>query len=119
MTKFKTIDWVYDSTYQWFQADTNSAISGATASSYTPVAGDLAHTLKCNVTAINASGSVAAPSNTSGAVVAPAAPANTVAPALSTTTPVPGAAISVCPVRRVPKQTTTAPRTSVMSDGAQ
>lgn len=82
-------------TYQWFQADTNSAISGATASSYTPVAGDLAHTLKCNVTATNASGSVAAPSNTSGAVVAPAAPANTVAPALSTTTPVPGAAITV------------------------
>ena len=82
-------------TYQWFQADTNAAISGATASSYTPVAGDLAHTLKCNVTATNASGSVAAPSNTSGAVVAPAAPANTLAPALSTTTPAQGAAITV------------------------
>ena len=81
--------------YQWFYADTNAAISGATASGYPPVAGDVGHTLKCIVTATNASGSVSAPSNTSGAVVAAAAPANTLAPALSTTAPAQGAAITV------------------------
>ncbi|GAC1406896.1 MAG: hypothetical protein NVSMB69_06800 [Novosphingobium sp.] len=81
--------------YQWFYADTNAAISGATAASYTPVAGDVGHTLKCIVTANNGSGSVSAPSNVTAATVAPPAPSNTVAPALSTTTAVVGSAISV------------------------
>ena len=82
-------------TYQWFQADTNAAISGATTTSYTPVAGDVGHTLKCIVTATNANGSAAAVSNTSSAVVAAAAPVNTVAPALSTTSPTQGNAVTV------------------------
>ena len=82
-------------TYQWSYADTNAAIGSATASSYTPVAGDVGHTLKCIVTATNGSGSAAAASNATSAVTAPAAPVNTVAPALSTTTPAQGAAISV------------------------
>ena len=60
-------------TYQWAYADTSAAISGATASSYTPVAGDVGHTLKCTVTATNANGSAAAASNTSGAVTATSA----------------------------------------------
>ena len=82
-------------TYQWSYADTSTAIGGATASSYIPVAGDVGHTLKCIVTATNPSGSAAAASNTSSAVTAAAAPVNTVNPALSTTTPAQGAAISV------------------------
>ncbi|WP_295640193.1 SwmB domain-containing protein [Novosphingobium sp.] len=82
-------------TYQWFYTDTNAAISGATAAGYTPIAGDVGHTLKCIVTATNGSGSVSAPSNVTAATVAPPAPSNTVAPALSTTTVVVGSAISV------------------------
>lgn len=55
-------------TYQWYWADTGAAISGATTNSYTPVSGDTGHTLKCTVTAANASGSASANSNTSAAV---------------------------------------------------
>lgn len=54
--------------YQWFYADTSSAIGGATGSSYTPAAGDAGHTLRCTVTATNSSGSTIASSNTSGVV---------------------------------------------------
>jgi|GEM_PF-2248493 len=61
--------------YQWKWADTGAAISGATSASYTPVTGDISHTLKCDVTATNASGSATTSSNTSSAVAA--APANT------------------------------------------
>ena len=80
--------------YQWYRADTSSAISGATSASYTPVAGDVGHTLNCVVTATNGTGSTGASSNTSGAV-ASGAPANNAAPALSTTTPQVGAAITI------------------------
>lgn len=48
-------------TYQWQRCNASGAecvnISGATASSYTPVAADVAHTLTAVVTATNASGS--------------------------------------------------------------
>ena len=59
--------------YQWFYADTSAAIGGATASSYTPAAGDVGHTLRVTVTATNANGASAIGSNTSGAVTATAA----------------------------------------------
>jgi len=63
-------------TYAWWWADgTPAAISGATSSSYTPVAGDIGHTLLCKVTATGSGGtSSAVSSNTSSAVVAAAAP---------------------------------------------
>lgn len=54
--------------YQWFWADTVTPISGATSASYTPVTGDLGHTLARNVTATNAGGSTTASSNVSAAV---------------------------------------------------
>ena len=59
--------------YQWWWADgTPAAISGATSSSYTPVAGDAGHTLLCKVIATSSGGtSSAVSSNTSSAVVAP------------------------------------------------
>lgn len=57
-------------TYQWYWADTNAAISGATASTYVLVSGDVGHTLKCVVTATNAAGSTTASSNTSTTVTA-------------------------------------------------
>jgi prepilin-type N-terminal cleavage/methylation domain-containing protein len=62
-------------TYAWWWADgTPAAISGATSSSYTPVAGDIGHTLLCKVTATGSGGtSSAVSSNTSSAVVAAAA----------------------------------------------
>lgn len=70
------------------------AISGATSSSYTPVIGDVAHTLLCKVTASGAGGaSTPTASNTSGAVSG--IPVNSVAPALSTTTTGVGTAITV------------------------
>ena len=65
--------------YQWFYADTSAAIGGATASSYTPVAGDVGHTLRVTVTATNANGSSAASSNTTGAVTAAASASATLA----------------------------------------
>ena len=83
-------------TYQWWWADgTPAAISGATSSSYTPVAGDAGHTLLCKVSAKNGASafSSAVISNTTSAVANP--PVNSVAPALSTTTPGVGNAITV------------------------
>ena len=44
-------------TYQWEYYDTTTNISGATSSSYTPVTGDISHTLAVLVTATNGSGS--------------------------------------------------------------
>lgn len=41
-------------TYQWYWADTNAPISGATASTYTIQAGDVGHTIKVTITATNA-----------------------------------------------------------------
>ena len=43
--------------YQWYQADTGTAISGATSSTYTFGTADIGHTITVSVTAINAAGS--------------------------------------------------------------
>ena len=55
-------------TYQWKRADTGTPISGATSTSYTPVAGDVGHTLSITVTATNAYGSTSATSSATSAV---------------------------------------------------
>lgn len=76
-------------TYQWTLDGT--AISGATASSYTPVAGDATHALRCVVTATNAHGSADGTSNAatvSAAATAPDAPTGlTLGTATSSTQP--------------------------------
>jgi len=73
-------------TYQWLQCDSTGAgcseISGATASSYVPAAGDVGHTLRVAVVAINSSGNASATSAQS-AVVSIAPPANSAPPAVS------------------------------------
>jgi len=56
-------------TGQWIWGDTSAAISGATAMTYTPVAGDAGHTLEYVETAINSSGSVSSTSAATAAVV--------------------------------------------------
>ncbi len=66
--------------YQWKRDDAN--IAGATASTYTVVAGDAGHALTCTVTATNARGSASASSNS---LTATSPPANTGAPALTGT----------------------------------
>jgi hypothetical protein len=60
------------STYQWKWADTGAAISGATAGAYTPISGDVGHTLALTLTSTNATGSVALTSAASSAVIAAA-----------------------------------------------
>ena len=76
--------------YQW--QDCNSSgescanISGATSSSYTPVAGDVGHTLVVRVTATNAGGSATATS-AARSVVVPPAPVNSVLPVISPSAP--------------------------------
>jgi hypothetical protein len=74
--------------YQWQRCDSHgagcSAISGATAASYTATSADVGHTLRVAVTAKNAGGSTTALSGYSAGVAAPgAAPANTNVPTLS------------------------------------
>jgi hypothetical protein len=54
-------------TYQWLKNDV--VIPGATSKTYTPVAGDVGATLKCQVTAYNAAGSAVATSTASDPVV--------------------------------------------------
>jgi sugar lactone lactonase YvrE len=66
-------------------------ITGVTSSNYTPVAGDVGHTLRVVVTATNSGGSTAASSLASGVIPA-GAPANTTLPASSPSTPTEGAA---------------------------
>jgi Papain family cysteine protease len=74
--------------YQWQRAGSGSAewanIAGATASSYTPVAADLAQNLRVLVTAANGSGSGAANSATAGPVGS-GTPVNTTAPSITGT----------------------------------
>jgi len=79
-------------TYQWQRNGSN--IGGETSDSYTVVEGDYGDTLRCVVTATNPFGSNSENSNTSSAVPG-AAPVNTVAPALSDTTPVEGQELTV------------------------
>lgn len=73
--------------YQWTRA--GSPISGATASTYSPIAADVGSTLTVTVTATNAGGSAAATSAPTSAIIAAAAPsptlgAVTVSPASAT-----------------------------------
>ena len=82
--------------YAWWWSDGNpAAISGATSSSYTPVSGDVGHTLICKVSATNAGGTSTSPasSNATSAVTNP--PTNSVAPVLSSTSPAVGTAVTV------------------------
>ena len=72
-------------TYQWKRAGT--PISGATASTYVPVTGDVGNTLTVSVVAAN-SGGFSAPATsaaTSAVAAAGGVPANTVPPAISGT----------------------------------
>ncbi len=81
--------------YQWERCGVLGgecvAISGATGSTYTPVAADVGHTLVVQVTATGADGgeSGSATSMATGEVL-PAVPVNTVAPSLSSSTPAEG-----------------------------
>ncbi|PWT71908.1 MAG: hypothetical protein C5B60_10265 [Chloroflexi bacterium] len=68
-------------TYQWAGNGTN--IGGATSSTYTPVSGDLNHTITVSVVAINSGGSSSAATSPATAAVLPAVPVNTVAPTIS------------------------------------
>ena len=59
--------------YTWWWADTSAVISGATASSYTTVSGDVGHTIELQVAASNAYGaSIPATSNLTSAVTSSA-----------------------------------------------
>ncbi len=72
--------------YQWLRCDSGGAscqpISGATATSYVPVAADVGQTLAVRVTATNAGGSGVATS-AAGAAVLPPIPVNTAPPSIS------------------------------------
>jgi prepilin-type N-terminal cleavage/methylation domain-containing protein len=83
-------------TYAWWRSDgTPVAISGAASSSYTPIAADAGRTLICKVTAINSSGSSASPANSNTTLAVSNPPVNSVAPALSSTSPSVGNSITV------------------------
>ncbi len=70
--------------YAWLRCDTGGAncspISGATATTYTLASADAAHTIRSQVTATNASGSVFAWSNPTAVIVVSGAPAMSSAP---------------------------------------
>ncbi len=74
--------------YQWQRCTTGGTctdVSGATKSSYVPVAADIGYRLRATVTAKNTVGSASIASNLTAAVVAaPSAPANTSRPTVST-----------------------------------
>lgn len=72
--------------YQWTRAGAN--IAGATAATYTLVAGDVGANIAVVVTATNANGNGAATAASVGPITTAAAPANTVAPAITGTTQV-------------------------------
>ncbi|MGH2832381.1 MAG: hypothetical protein ACRDK2_06360, partial [Solirubrobacteraceae bacterium] len=76
--------------YQWEDCDSAgescSTISGATSSTYTPVAGDVGHTLRVEVSASNAGGTGKATSAAS-AVVVPQVPSNSALPVVSPSSP--------------------------------
>jgi uncharacterized repeat protein (TIGR01451 family) len=73
--------------YQWLRCNGSgngcTSISGATAAGYTPLAGDVGHTLRVTVTATNAGGSTPATSVQTAVVGTP--PVNTALPVVSGT----------------------------------
>jgi hypothetical protein len=75
----------YDFTYQWNRAGT--AVGGATASTYVPVAADVGNTLTVSVVATNSSGasSPATSAATSAVAAAGSVPVNTVLPTIAGT----------------------------------
>jgi hypothetical protein len=92
-------------TYQWRRCDGAGAncadIAGATGSSYTPVAADVAHTLVANVVAKNGRGSASA-STPASALVAPGSPGS--GQAVSVTQVVPPARLVVDRVSFAPSR---------------
>jgi hypothetical protein len=88
---------VFTYAYQWLRCTSLGtscmAISGDSASSYTPAQADGGSTLQALVTATNTAGQATASSVVSGMVAA--APINTLAPELSTEAPSEGTALSV------------------------
>jgi len=56
--------------YQWIWNDTSANISGATSSTYSPVSGDVGHTLALKVTATNSGGTLSETSTATAAVIA-------------------------------------------------
>lgn len=87
--------------YQWYWADTNALISGATANSYTPVTGDIGHTLKVVVTGTNSVSTGSATSSATAAVIAAAASdpnatiPSLISPPTVTGTPIEGATLTL------------------------
>jgi hypothetical protein len=79
-------------TYAWTSCnasgDACTAISGATTSTYTPVAADVGQTLRVTVTATNADGSASSTSAPTAVISSAAAPSNTQPPTISGTTTV-------------------------------
>jgi hypothetical protein len=73
--------------YQWLRCNEAGAecgaISGATESTYVPVAGDVNHTLRVEETAENAAGPGSPAESTQTAVVVPPIPVNTAPPTIS------------------------------------
>lgn len=65
-------------TYQWEYFDNSTNIGGATSSTYTPIAGDVGHTLAAKVTATNSHGSNTAVSLPTGVVAATASCASSI-----------------------------------------
>ena len=81
--------------YQWQDCDAAgcSPILGATSQTYTPGAADAGDTLEATVTAYNDVGQASATSAPTAPVTGP--PVNTLAPVLSTATPVAGSPVTV------------------------
>jgi hypothetical protein len=75
--------------YKWQQCDAGGAsctnISGATTKTYVVTTGDVDHTLRVTVTAVNADGQTAASSKTTALVSSAKAPVNTALPVISGT----------------------------------
>jgi hypothetical protein len=74
-------------TYQWQRCTSDGLscgdIAGATEKTYVLVTGDVSHALRVIVTAVNADGRAAVPSDTTETVSAKGGPTNTVKPAVS------------------------------------
>lgn len=74
-------------TYQWQRCASDGTtcgdITGAVSKTYTPVAGDVGHTVRVAVTAVNADGKATADSATTDVVASKNGPTNTVKPSVS------------------------------------